>query len=495
MKRTLTLILAALLAAMPIVSCGETVEENKGGETTSSSDETTAELPEEERSGVPDDLSLEGETIRIWYTTNSVSAAETYVDLNPEITGDTVDDATFNMNRSVEEKLGCTLEFYNSGVLTAYTGQEVQKFVMADDDTYDLFHVVQWNGAKLANEGYYYNMADAPYISYDKPWWDTKYMQEMTIGLDHVYLLSGDFGIDRTRCLNCVFFNKNMYEDFYKNADALYDEVRNGTWTWDRLREICAEVYSDLNNDGTVSRDDRLGICINNYSNIDGFFYGSGSKSTGRDKNDIPVYTLNNDRTVSVMQDMYSLVFESEGILCTSSQYSEDVENRNHFISGKSMFLPGFFYTADTMRDMKDDYGIIPFPKYETEQDGYYSNTHDILRVMVVPITCKQVDSVAAVLEEMAFVGYNNLVPAYYDTVMKGKYSRDTASAEMIDIIHDNCVSEIAQVMLPSGLGYLPRQMIMGKSPDFASLYASSIEGAQTALDDFVASYEENLKR
>ena len=77
--------------------------------------------------------------------------------------------------------------------------------MLAVDDTYDLYHIVQWNGAQLAAEGCYTNVGDAKYISYDKPWWDYKYMKEMTVGDDVIYCLSGDFAVDRTRCLNCFY--------------------------------------------------------------------------------------------------------------------------------------------------------------------------------------------------------------------------------------------------------------------------------------------------
>ena len=494
MKRTLTLILAALLAALPIVSCGDTPAPiSDDGSTTSGGDTTTAEAPAE-TSGVPDSLDLGEKTISIWYTTNSVSVAETYVDLNPELTGDVIDDTTFNMNKAVETKLNCTLEFTNSQVQTSATGAEVEKLVLAGDDTYDLYHVVQWNGAKYAGEGYYKNMANAPYISYDKPWWDYKYMKEMTIGEDKIFCLTGDFGIDRTRCLNCFYYNKSMYNDFYKDPDGLYEEVINGTWTWDRLRKISAEVYSDLNNDGKTSRDDRLGLCINDYFHLDSFFYATGARATTREKDDTPKIILNNERVVSIMQDLYKLVFETEGVYFTGPDYAEDVLNRQHFADGNSMFLPGFFYSAEALREMKDDYGIVPFPKYNEEQENYVSDVHDIVRLMVVPVTCNKVDEVAAVLEEMAFYGYNNLLPAFYNVVMKNKYARDDVSAEMLDIIRDNCSPEFAHINDFGSIGYLQRKLIQAKTSDFASTYAQYYPNAQEQLDKFVKVFREKTQ-
>lgn len=491
MKRTLTLILAALLAALPIVSCGEaSIDSN---DTTTTSDDTTALEEPTITSGVPADYSLDGKTITIWYNTESSSVAETFTDLNPELTGDVLDDATYNANKKVEERLDCTLDFYNSMVGSSNTGAEVQKLILAQDDTFDMFHSTQWNTTNLVVEGYFLNMADADYISWDEPWWDYNYMQEMTIGEDKIYCLVGDFAVDRTRCLNCFYYNKDMYEDFYKDADGLYNEVLNGTWTWEKLRTICSEVYSDLNNDGKADREDRLGVQINDYYHLDSFFYATGARATERDKDDIPQIVLNNERVASIMQDLYSLVFETEGVYFSGPQYTDDLLNRQAFENGTVMFLPGFFYTAEAMREMKSDYGIVPFPKYNEEQDDYYSDVHDIMRLMVIPKTCKDVDAVSAVLEEMAFVGYTDVLTPYYNVVMKNKYSRDSVSAEMLDIIRNNCSPDLSHIVSFNAIGYLQRKLIQAKSSDFASTYVQYYSGAQEKLDKYIEMFQNSI--
>ena len=493
-KRVTALLLSALLAALPLVSCGST---DSGNEVTTDSQTgeatTTSEVPAE-TSGVPADLDLEEETINIWYTTESVSVAETYVDIAGELTGDIMDDTIYNLNRSVEDKLNCTLNFYNSGCLTSETGAEVPKLILAGDTSYDVYHVVQWNAAKLAAEGYYLNVYDAPYLSLDKPWWDAEYMQEMTVGENTLYALVGDYAIDRTRCLDCVYYNKDMYEDFYRDRDGLYTEVLEGNWTWEMLRQISSDVYSDLNNDGVATRDDRLGYCINDYNNLDAFFYGTGARVTERDEEGMPTLVLNNERVANIIEDVYELCFNTEGVFFSGPLYEDDVANRTLFENGNSMFLFGFFYTIEAMREMKSDYGIIPFPKYDSDQTEYVSVVHDIMRMMVLPSNCTKVDSVCAVLEELSFQGYNDLLPAYYDVVLKGKYVRDDVSAQMIDIIRDSCSTDIAYVYGDAfnGMGYITRYLIQANSSNFASEYAKREPAAITQSNDFIEQFLSN---
>lgn len=488
--RKLSLLLAVLLAVMPAISCSSdepSDDDTAGGDTTVG--DTTA-APAGEASGIPADLDLEGEVINIWYTTNASAASETFVDLDPEQTGDILDDAIFEANVAVEEKLKCTLEYFNSGVKTSNTGTAIQTMLMADDTTYDLYNTIQWTSAKLVLEGIFLNIADAPYISFDKPWWDGVFMEAMSIGESKLYGLVGDCTVDRTRCLNAMYYNKQMYEDFFGDPDGLYEEVLDMTWTHDRLREISSMVYSDVNNDGKADRGDILGYCTNDYNNIDSFYYGANVKITERDENDHPVIILNNENTVNALESVYRLVFETDGVYFSGPQYEQDVLNRNKFIEGTSMFHPGFFYTAEAMRDMKADYGIVPFPLLDKNQKNYQSIIHDIIRIMFLPTNCQKVDAVCAALEELAFQGYRNVLPQYYDVLLKNKYARDDNSAQMIEIIRSNTLTEFGRLFSLNTIASIQRLQIQARSSDFASKYASLIEGAQTVLDDYIELFE-----
>ncbi|MBQ8510670.1 MAG: hypothetical protein IJ493_12255 [Clostridia bacterium] len=487
MKRTLTLFLAALLA-VSAASCGSTgTPTDTTPSDTSAADSTTA--ADTLKSGVPEELDLKDETVSIWYTTKASAVSETFVDIAGELTGDILDDAIFNANKAVEERLNVKLDYYNSGTPTSETGSEVRKLLLADDTTYDLYHVVQWNAAELAAEGLYLNMKNAPYLSLDEAWWDGEYMKEMTIGEDKLYALVGDYAVDRTRCLGCVYYNKAMYEDFYGDPDGLYDKVLDGSWTWEYLREVCSQVWSDLNSNGIADRDDRLGSCINDYNNLDTFYYGTGVSPTERDKNDAPVLTVNSEHSIDVISKLYEIVFETEGVYFSGPQYEDDVKNREKFEEGTSMFLYGFFYTSEAMREMTSDFGIVPLPKFNEEQDDYYSVVHDIMRIMVVPYNCRKVDAVSAVMEELSFEGYQNVLPGYYDVLMKNKYARDDVSAEMIDIIRDSCTTDIAYIYGFNSMGYMQRKVIQSKNNNFASVYETYLPAAEEKIDTLVEQF------
>ncbi len=490
-KRSLSMILAALLL-------GSTVSCQGGGSTDTTADtsgdtsaDTTAPSESGPKSGVPEEFDLGGETINIWYTTVASNNRELLSDIAGELTGETMDDATFNANRAVEERLGCLLNYYDSGVASRDTGTAIRTLMMADDTTYDLYHGTQWNTAILTMEGLFANMADAPYLSLDAAWWDGAFMSEMTADDDQLYGLAGDFAIDRTRCLSCVFFNKNMFNDFWGDPNALYQTVLDGEWTWDKAREMAKEVYLDVNSNGSVDYDtDRVGWLLMDGNNNDGIAYGMGYEVVGRGDDGALALTVQSEHNAKLFEVLYQVAFETEG---TMTRTEADTEHRDKFEEGDSLFLFGFFYTGEFLRAMKDDFGIIPSPKMNSAQENYYSSVHDIMRLMFVPVNCQKTEAVSAYLEEMAFEGWQSIVPAYYDILLKEKVARDDESAQMLDLIRDNMNADpsyIYGINSFNQLGLLPRWFVQGGQNNFASRVAERLPAAEAYLEEFIEKFE-----
>lgn len=351
-------------------------------------------------------------------------------------------------------------------------------------------NIVQYGAGYLCAEGLYYNMMDAPYIDFTNPWWDYEYMKEMTVGEDKLYLLVGDFSLDRTRTLNCVFYNKRIFSDFYKEEDGLYKEVIDGKWTIDRMAEISKMTYDDLNRNDTVDPDDMLGCIANTDNSLDNLFYGMGAKVTSRDENGIPYFTMTTEHIADVCNKLYSFFCETEGV----HKFSDRNEIIPTFTESRSTFMLGFLYDTDTelMRSMNDNYGILPSPKYDESQNEYITGRHNVMRDMVLPINCKKVNAVCAMLEEMGYRSYVDLIPKYYEQALKQKYARDELSGQMIDIIRNNCSTDFAYIYgdYCNTVGLLHRTMISESLSSISSLYAEreskAKEMMQTLINQFM---------
>jgi hypothetical protein len=99
-----------------------------------------------------------------------------------------------------------------------------------------------------------------------------------------------------------------------------------------------------------------------------------------------------------------------------------------------------------------------------------------------------------AVLEALCAESYRSVIPAYYETALKVKYTRDEVSAQMIDIIHDSIRTDFTFVYYASlnNAGMIYRTLVTAKSSDFISTYAKLEKGALSALDKLISAYTEN---
>jgi len=491
-KAVFSLLLAALTLTSVMASCGgDTTGE---AQVTTGSVETEAPAVETEetlKSLIPDGLDFGGEEIRILSSTYFETDAYTmHVD---EATGDVVNDAVYNRNLALESKfnvkLAYTDEYQNgSGVDSAV---QIRKFVTAGSDDYDILFGCQYNLAPLVLDNIMLNLEGQEYLHLDQPWWYQNHIEEMSIGHDKTYFVTGDITLNVLRNMGCLYVNKHLYTQNYESVDEMYQEVLDGKWTFDRLAETCTEMYRDINGDGSYDDDDQYGIGVITANLTDHFTYAAGIRATTRDENNIPMLTMNNEQTVNHTQKLYSLYYENPGVRVFPADYNSlDIVMPGKFNENELLYLPGWFYTSELLRNMDVDYAVIPFPKYDESQETYLSLAHDISVTACLPTTCSKVEQATAIMEEMAFLGYRDVLPSYYEVAIKIKYNRDSTDAAMqiLDIIHDNCTTDFAFIYnyALGGVGLIERDLMGGKKADFASFYAKKEKTYQKKLNELI---------
>ena len=88
-----------------------------------------------------------------------------------------------------------------------------------------------------------------------------------------------------------------------------------------------------------------------------------------------------------------------------------------------------------------------------------------------------------------------NVLPVYYESSLKMKYTRDDTSAKMIDIVHDNIGNSFALAYNTSlneilTGGIYNTDNIAAKKNDFASAYAKREKVALQKLDKIIENFE-----
>ncbi|MBO4930690.1 MAG: hypothetical protein J6I42_00775, partial [Clostridia bacterium] len=157
------------------------------------------------------------------------------------------------------------------------------------------------------------------------------------------------------------------------------------------------------------------------------------------------------------------------------------------FIADRALFLMSAIGNAVALRDMESDFGVLPYPKYNPE-DETYRNRNFGSSYFAIPITAKDVEMSAVVLEAQNFYSYRDVRPTYYETILKDKVSRDQDTAEMLDLVIDTCYID-PFFIYGTNLSYVadqPFSLIVSKSDTYMSKMQTLEKAVGKQLDRLI---------
>ena len=108
-----------------------------------------------------------------------------------------------------------------------------------------------------------------------------------------------------------------------------------------------------------------------------------------------------------------------------------------------------------------------------------------------MPKTCDNPELTGLVLETLAYLGHRDVQPVMYDTVLKGKVSRDQSSAAIMEIIYADVSFDFNSAFDLSGTMTALRSYVVGSMDNFISTYESKKTAAQTELDKILGQMQE----
>lgn len=146
---------------------------------------------------------------------------------------------------------------------------------------------------------------------------------------------------------------------------------------------------------------------------------------------------------------------------------------------------------------MQDNYGVVPFPKYDKHQKEYFFHAHDIYTAFAVPTTNQKLEATGAVLEAMASYSYRETVPAYLNVALKGQYISDPTSRKMIDTIVSELKLDTAWMYVYTLGGHFNddfKSVIYENKTTYASTYTNTVKSMNRNLKMYKVVYEQ-IKR
>ncbi len=488
MKKLLITLLALLLLVPLLVSCDK--EETEGGseDTVSASGEYQIKTPVKDMGGREFQVicwdfgagskSILGYTGEVYYNEENPSA---------------VDDAKKKVIDYVETTYNCKIG--REMTATETVSQIIREQVSSGLDYYEICFEATGSAATLAMDSMLIDLQTVSALNNLKDeWWDQNAVNDLSIAGKN-FFACGDINTYDDQGTWCVLFNKNLKSTLGIDDD-LYGMARDGSWTFDKLVEICRRegVTSNTNGDNVLDEKDRWAFGTETY-NIYIQLVGAGIKISEKDDNDLPYLTVSSDPegTYSVLADVLDFYNDNSTVMVgnappyTEKGFTNVWEATVHkaFIEGRELFYMCGLINVASFRQMEDEFGILPIPKYYDTQDRYH-HTVSIgnSTQMVIPAGVKEVEDIGIIIQALAEQSMIYLTPTYYDIQLKYRDSRDDESAEMLDIIFDSRTFDLGATYNWGGI----RNQYTSMDQNIASRFESTISSAETAMQDMIDS-------
>ncbi len=472
MKKTLSLLLATLmLTSSVLIGCSDTsadsTDTSAPADSTSEAETTTAET---ELTDGLEDKNMDGFEFKIYNSTpESLSWAEVRLSVE-ETDGDILNEAIYERNLYIEERFKTKL--VNTSAKWDEIAKQYATLVSSGDNAYD---IIMAYGVRTGNLiDYVADFNQVPYVALDKDWWNPTASETFHIGGKR-FAAAGNFSLSYASTANLLMFNKNLYTKMNTGED-LYKLVRDGKWTVDKFLSTVVAGSSDLNGDGKFDANDQYGIGGTVKALHHMLVIGSGMKYVTLDKDNFPIFKISsNEKMVNFLEKIVNFHIANPNAYSWPS--TVDSDSPVLFDTGKDLFYVAWPHNLTKYREMEDDFGVIPAPKYDEAQEKYYANMANG-EVATLPRSYDKarLDNIGILLEAMSFYTHQEVIPIYKDVVLDLKVTRDSDSAEMLDIVFAGITYDYGINVWQTEIGNkLMKEIIFNKSNAIVS-YLTSIE-------------------
>lgn len=452
MKKILALLLAALMLTSALVSCGtapaETTApvETLAPETTAAGDDTP-DLPDAST------LNIGGE-FHMYVAGNSARKAG-LTDFNtndPESSA--IDIAIHRRNELIKEKYGVEIVIEDETQFNTANGSgkgftKMYTEYMSGSNSVDAAMIGTFDVATLAYGGYIHDLNEVPHMDLSKSYWDQRANEHLSLN-SKMYYTTGDISITDNLFTHAIIFNKDMVEEY--GMDDPYQMVRDNEWTIENFAKLVKQVGEDVNMDGIYDANDKYGLMTWKDATL-GIYAAAGERVCKINDEGLLELTFYNERMVNLLEAYQAMAYDQAHVYnyqydnLTGAQSPTSTWDTNRdavFSEGRTVFYMSLLTVVNRHRDSDVDFGILPMPKFEADQESYghaISSFH--AQFLCVPAMVQDAERTGIVLEELAYQGKQILTPAYYDQTLVGQTMRDEESVEMLDIIFASRVYDV----------------------------------------------------
>lgn len=467
-------------------SSGATSGSDVSTSDTDSTTDTTVSSENDGRTKHPDyqDVNFGGRTFKFAASIGQLATWDFY-EITAESTGDDniITEGIIARNAAVESLYNCKIECDYTNDAPAYAMNDMQQGKHTVD-----FILWLWNNA--VDYDWTYNIANMD-IDFSHSWWDQNYHESFSYtvdGVDKCYNISGKFNLLSYDATWSLFFNKDVYERLVsagKTSIDIYDEVRKGTWTMDKMISLMDAAKSDVNGDQNMKYEDGdiFGcVTINNQYFATSLITAAGLRMTTKENGTHHAISSQNTdvKAYSAAIDKAIELWQSPAFLSTSGSNTQ-----SSLTNGQALFVSEVLTVARRITDENARFSIVPIPKYSEDQEDYAQLVCTTGAGLKVSASITDIKATADFLEVFGYHSEKILYPAYINYYKTQCFCEDE-SGEMLDIVLRTRVWEYDNFRNGGMMSRLTSFITSGKN-QFTKALASMSNSANSVYDAHMA--------
>ncbi|MBQ7930703.1 MAG: hypothetical protein IJ334_06805 [Clostridia bacterium] len=456
-KRILAALLAALMLASSLASCSEKAAEETQDTTAADTEaspagveETAADTEAAETSdgliGVDlsynwkegvDQNNYDGYTFTIlngctatWYSYLNVIVEET--------TGEPVNDGIYERTQRVNEYLNVNIAEHQ----VSDSAAELRNSVKGGTDDFGVALCTLMGDFAIAQEGNVYDLNTLEGLHLDQVWWDQNANEDLAIN-NKLYFTTGSFDTTRFDSIRALYFNQQLIKDY--NLTNPYEMVDNNEWTIDNFAAMLEAGVHDADGDGLWTDKDKYGWITYNEIGIDMLTRGCGVNYIDKDpETGYLIDGTDGEKLIDVYTKIYDMYWGGNDVFdIRQSRFTPYLRGKGDriiqelFMENATIFYSECMAWTRELRNMEADFGIVPPPKYDQDQDRYYSIILNPFMQMI-PVTVEYVNRIAYILDALNAASHDTVMEGYVNITLQGKSSRDEDTVRMLRLVFDD---------------------------------------------------------
>lgn len=313
------------------------------------------------------------------------------------------DDSASLVSKAMEERKKIIKEMYSANIAEENIAASILPSAFAAEQLSKYDVIVHERYAQKSYSNNYLNLCELD-IDLSQPWWDQGYVEENTIDRT-LYEITGSFSTQAFDLTHALIFNKSVKNSIPAIQDMdFYDLVEDGYWTIDTFLSIVQKACSA--NQGTE------GLALSP-SSLRQFYFGMGERYLEKtDKKDgtsefSAGFDKNNTDASQLIWELVQAAGDNSGI---SSLQTFEKFNKNELLFTETALV--------SLEDYIDaDFGILPFPKMSTEQKNYISFAERGILTLSIPKTCRDLQMVSDFITIFAYYSHYTVYEAYVESL------------------------------------------------------------------------------